>query len=58
MGAHAVDGYYSPNGNAWVRMKMRLSRYMLTGILVLFFKTQERGDGHMAQPDTTRTVGL
>ena len=21
MGAHAVGGYYSPNGNAWVRMK-------------------------------------
>lgn len=21
MGAHAVGGYYSPNGNAWVRKK-------------------------------------
>lgn len=34
MGVHATGGYYSPNRNAWVRMKMRLGRYMLTGILV------------------------
>lgn len=38
MGAHAVGGYYSTGGSATMRcsMKMRLGRYMLTGILVPF----------------------